>query len=127
MRNSRLEKKLGLSDIAEACGCSVQFISNIEHGRAPLPWDKVPMLAKVLKLPLGEVQAANLSIRADFKGLTAPAGGKRVAKPAVLKNLSSTLVLASQDEMLQKVLEKYQLASTGVRKELLKAADEMLE
>src|SRR6185437_1654039 len=67
IRKNRLKRQLGLSDLARTCGCSVQFISNIEHGRAPLPWDKVKGLAQFLKLPIEDVRAANLAVRSDFK------------------------------------------------------------
>src|SRR5206468_1936191 len=50
IRSNRLSRGLGLADVAKACQCSVQFVSNIEHGRAPLPWEKVPQLASVLKI-----------------------------------------------------------------------------
>src|SRR6478735_7904594 len=67
IRKHRLERSLGLLDVAKACDCSVQFISNIEHGRAPLPWEKVGQLASFLKIPMDDLQAANLAIRSDFK------------------------------------------------------------
>src|SRR5690242_7630151 len=97
IRKHRLEKRLGLLDVAKACGCSVQFISNIEHGRAPLPWDKVGLMAAFLKIPAEELQAANLAIRSDFKSfvnvarpVAAKPGkkGKRVSTPAVLSGMS---------------------------------------
>src|SRR5579872_5401960 len=67
IRSHRLARGLGLLEVAKACQCSVQFVSNIEHGRAPLPWEKVPQLAAVLKIQAEELQAANLAIRSDFK------------------------------------------------------------
>src|SRR5215210_8199584 len=91
IRKHRLEKRLGLLDVAKACQCSVQFISNIEHGRAPLPWNKVDQLASFLKIPVEELQAANLAIRSDFKSfVTNNKGkkGKRVATPAILSGMT---------------------------------------
>ena len=126
IRKHRLDHKMGLADVANACGCSLQFISNIEHGRAPLPWEKAPALAKVLKISVDEIQAANLAIRADFKVLVGPGVGKRVPKPAYLKNMVAVLAVASQDANLQEVIQKYQAASKASRKEFLKAAMGML-
>src|SRR5277367_2495063 len=84
IRSRRLAKGLGLLDVAKACQCSVQFVSNIEHGRAPLPWEKVGQLAAILKIPVEELQAANLAIRSDFKSFVTMPKGRRTAKPMVL-------------------------------------------
>jgi len=130
VRKHRLERGLGLSEVAKACGCSVQFISNIEHGRAPLPWDKAAQLANALKIPAEELQAANLAIRSDFKSFVATPKGKKVAKPMVLKNIAgvaSVISIASRDSQLQEVIQKYQAASATSRKKFLQAALEMLK
>jgi transcriptional regulator with XRE-family HTH domain len=141
IRKNRLDRGLGLSDVASACGCSVQFISNIEHGRAPLPWDKVPALARCLELDAEELQAANLTARSDFRtfvGLTAgssskkagTARGRRVPTPAVLrqaKGTASALALTARDPQLQEVLTAYQTASATTRKKFVKAALKLLE
>src|SRR3954447_7367130 len=84
IRKHRLERGLGLADVAKACQCSVQFISNIEHGRAPLPWDKVSQLASALKIPSEELQVANFTIRSDFQSIAGTSLGGKVKKPAVL-------------------------------------------
>src|SRR3954468_2638260 len=82
VRKHRLNRGLGLSDVAKACNCSVQFISNIEHGRAPLPWEKTALLAKALKIAVEELRVANLTIRSDFKGFitTSQTSGKKASK-----------------------------------------------
>src|SRR3954470_18951683 len=86
IRKHRLDKGLGLADVAKACQCSVQFISNIEHGRAPLPWDMVDRLASCLKISTDELQVANLAIRSDFKSFAGTSSlGKKVKKPDILK------------------------------------------
>lgn len=51
IRRARLKLGLGLSDVAHQVGVSVQFISNIEHGRAPIPFRSVTALSKVLGVP----------------------------------------------------------------------------
>ncbi len=139
LRKYRLEKRLGLMDVAEACGCSVQFVSNIEHGRAPLPWDKVESLANFLKISVDELQAANLAVRADFKsfvgmGKTGKMGksvkGMRVAKPAALGGLSSNAASAmaytAKDDKLREIIQLYQNASSASKKKFVKAAVELL-
>jgi len=130
IRKHRLDKGLGLADVAKACQCSVQFISNIEHGRAPLPWEKTAQLASILKVPLDDLQVANLAIRSDFKSfVTTSKGGKRVAKPLVLGNMAgaaSAVAFASKDSQLQEVIQKYQTASVASRKKFVRAALELL-
>ncbi len=128
IRKHRSELKLGLSDVAKAAECSVQFISNIEHGRAPLPWDKIASLANVLKIAPAEIQAANLAIRSDFKHF-AGTPGKKVKKPDVLKNMTgmaSIITFAAQNNDLQEVIQKYQVASGASRKKFIKAALDLL-
>src|SRR5690606_26643635 len=118
------------------CDCSVQFVSNIEHGRAPLPWEKVDQLASILKIPVAELQAANLAIRSDFKsfvGAKSVVGlgkGRKTAKPAILKALmagtASTVAFAARDNQLQEVIQRYQSATPASRKKFVRAALEML-
>lgn len=130
IRTHRLQKGLGLLDVAKACQCSVQFVSNIEHGRAPLPWDKVSQLASVLKIPVEELQVANLAIRSDFKSFVTTTKGKKTAKPSVLGKMTGTasaVAFAAKDGQLQEVIQKYQTASPTSRKKFVKAALQMLE
>jgi transcriptional regulator with XRE-family HTH domain len=135
IRSHRLAKGLGLADVAKACHCSVQFVSNIEHGRAPLPWDKVSQMASALKIPADEIQAANLAIRSDFKSFVGQVRGARgkvtgkTSKPLVLGKLAgaaSAVALAARDQQLQELIEKYQAASGESRKKFLRAASQLL-
>jgi transcriptional regulator with XRE-family HTH domain len=129
IRKHRLEKGLGLLDVAKACQCSVQFISNIEHGRAPLPWEKAAQLASVLKIAVEDLRVANLAIRSDFKSFVNASRGKKLAKPSVLENMSgvaSAVALASQDSQLQEVIQKYQFASAASKKKFVRTALELL-
>jgi len=130
IRSARLAKGLGLLDVAKACQCSVQFVSNIEHGRAPLPWEKVGQLAAVLKIPAEELQAANLAIRSDFKSfVTLTKGSKKTSKPAVLGKMTGTasaVAFAAKDDQLRSVIQKYQSASPENRKKFVRAALQML-
>jgi len=129
IRSHRLARGLGLLEVAKACGCSVQFVSNIEHGRAPLPWDKVPQLATVLKIPTEDLQAANLAIRSDFKTFVGTAKGARTAKPAVLgklKGAAGAVAFAAKDAQLQELIARYQSASPESRKKFIRAAAQML-
>ena len=133
IRKHRLEKRLGLLDVAKACVCSVQFISNIEHGRAPLPWEKVGPLSSFLKIPVEELQAANLAIRSDFKSfvklVNKPAKGKKVPTPAVLSGMTgaaSAVAFTAKDQQLREVLQAYQAANLTSRKKFVKAALKLL-
>src|SRR3954453_9387688 len=118
IRSARLAKGLGLLDVAKACGCSVQFVSNIEHGRAPLPWDKVNQLASVLKISVEELQAANLAIRSDFKSfVTVGKGNKGSSMPA--KNMAgaaSAVAVAARDSQLRDIIQRYQSATSESKK-----------
>lgn len=137
IRKFRLEKRLGLLDVAKACDCSVQFISNIEHGRAPLPWEKVPALAQFLKIPQEDLQAANFAIRSDFKSFVKVAGpkgvalkGKRVPTPTVLSGVThaaSAVAATAKDDQLRQIILRYQAAPANSRKKFVKAALKMLE
>lgn len=132
IRKHRLEKRLGLLDVAKACQCSVQFISNIEHGRAPLPWEKVGLLATFLKIPVEDLQAANLAIRSDFKSFVKIARGgkgKKVPTPAILSGVTgaaSAMAATAKDEQLREVISAYQAASMASRKKFVKAALKLL-
>jgi len=130
IRKHRLERGLGLADVAKACHCSVQFISNIEHGRAPLPWDKVGSLAKALKVAVDDLQVANFTIRSDFQSIAGTSLGKRVKKPGTLKGmagLASSVAFAVKDNELQLLIQKYQAASASSRKKFVTTALEMLD
>jgi transcriptional regulator with XRE-family HTH domain len=121
IRTQRLARGLGLADVAEACNCSVQFVSNIEHGRAPLPWEKVSQLAQVLKLKVDEVQAANLAIRSDFKSFVTQ--GKGSSKKA---GAAAAVAYAAKDSQLHDLIARYQSASPQAKKRFVRAAMDML-
>ena len=131
IRQHRLKKGLGLADVAKACECSVQFISNIEHGRAPLPWEKVGSVARVLEIPAEEVQVANLAVRSDFQSFVgAGKGGKKTSKPMGIEKISdaaSALTFAAQDAQIQEVILKYQSASQASRKKFIREAFGLLK
>ena len=135
IRNYRMQNKLGLLEVAKACKCSVQFISNIEHGRAPLPWDKAEQLARVLKIPNEELQAANLAIRADFQGFMTTNGKKRsrskVPKSATalngIKDAASLVALTAKDTALRDILQLYQTANPATRKKFVQNAKRALD
>ena len=130
MRKARLDRGLGLLDVAKACQCSVQFVSNIEHGRAPLPWEKAPAMAAVLKISVEDLQAANLSIRSDFKSFLNTAKGKKSGlAPAALGKVAGTasaVAFAARDTQLREIIQKYQLATPENRKKFVRAALQML-
>jgi transcriptional regulator with XRE-family HTH domain len=130
IRAARARAELGLVDVAKACRCSVQFISNIEHGRAPLPWDKAQDLARVLEIPFEQLQAANLAIRSDFQSFVT-SNTRRVKRASTalhgLKDTASLITLATQDRRLRELLHQYTLASASSRKRFLDGAKKMLQ
>jgi transcriptional regulator with XRE-family HTH domain len=119
IRKSRLEKGLGLAEVAKACQCSVQFISNIEHGRAPLPWEKLPLVASFLKLALEDLQGANLAVRSDFQSFVKTSKSKTAAA-------ASAFSVTAKDKELQEVIQAYQVATLANRKKFVKSAIKML-
>lgn len=48
--NRRRELGFGLAEVSSKTGLSIQFISNIEHGRAPLPARYIKKIANCLQL-----------------------------------------------------------------------------
>ncbi|MCM0605530.1 MAG: helix-turn-helix domain-containing protein [Xanthomonadaceae bacterium] len=130
IRAHRIQKNLGLGDVAKAVKCSVQFISNIEHGRAPLPWDKTEQLAKFLEINPEELHAANLAIRSDFKSFIKTTGTKKVGKSQTalsgMKDTASLMTLTAQDLSLREIIQKYQAASIASKKKFVIEAKRML-
>ena len=130
IRKKRLDKNLGLLDVAKAVKCSVQFVSNIEHGRAPLPWEKAEKLATYLEIPMDELQSANLSIRADFKSFMATSKGKKVNKAATALGTvkdAANAVISSQDIQLNDIIRLYQAAPVANKKKFYTEAKKLLE
>lgn len=119
LRSRRAALRMGLLDVAKACGCSVQFISNIEHGRAPLPWDKAEALSRCLQIPLEELHAANLSVRFEFRSFL---GEKAASKPAEPKNAASLFAMAVKDRKLRQILERYAAATPANKRKFHQAA-----
>lgn len=129
IRRARLQQKLGLADVAQACRCSVQFISNIEHGRAPLPWNKASALAQALKLSLDDVKMANLAIRSDFASCVGLSMEKRNKRKAMrsFNSITSVMSLISSDTALQEILKLYQNAPHNSKKKFVQAALQLLQ
>lgn len=135
IRKRRTELKLGLLEVASACQCSVQFISNIEHGRAPLPWDKAQAIAKVLDLSMEALQAANLSVRSEFKAFvekTTPIGLTRSPKERGqtiegLRSSASLLTALQQNPEADELLRHYLNLDATRRSLLLAHAEELLQ
>ena len=71
LTTARAKHNIALATVAEANGVTVQFISNIERSRAPLPWGMVEATAEVLGIPVKKLIAANLSARSDGKNVAA--------------------------------------------------------
>ena len=127
IRSHRLAKGLGLLDVAKACDCSVQFVSNIEHGRAPLPWEKVGPMAvalrrsqlKIFKPPIWQ-RSAPISRACCVQY----SRGRKTATPMVLSKMTGTasaVAFAAKDNGLREVIQKYQTASLESRKKFVKS------
>jgi transcriptional regulator with XRE-family HTH domain len=127
LRSHRLKLGLGLLDVAKACECSVQFISNIEHGRAPLPWSKIPQAAKFLKISVADLQAASLAIRSDFRGFMVSGRGKLSPLGKVkASGVAAAIMFAAKDVLLRELITKYQGAMPASRKRVIQSATELL-
>ena len=129
IRTARVARGLGLADVAKACDCSVQFISNIEHGRAPLPWEKVGLLASILKVSIEEVRAANLSIRSDFKSFVGTPSNKKTRAflpTARVTGTASAVAFAAKDNDLRELIIRYQTATPELRKRFVRTAMQIL-
>ena len=118
IRKNRLSKKLGLADVAKFCNCSIQFISNIEHGRAPLPWNKTTKIAEILGVSVSEIQSANLTIRSDFNKFIKMNGKKQ--------NNAKIAALTVLDPALIKLIARYKKASEAKKTSFVKNALNML-
>jgi transcriptional regulator with XRE-family HTH domain len=129
IRTHRISKGLGLQDVAEACRCSVQFVSNIEHGRAPLPWQKVELLADALGVKVEEVRAANLAVRSDFVSFMSNSRGggpTTKASSAMAKTLAQSMDRTLRDAQLRDIITRYQTAPLKARKKFVQAAKALL-
>ena len=115
IRRKRIAARMGLSEVAKACHCSVQFISNIEHGRAPLPWEKAEKICQTLNISMHDLQAANLAIRSDFQKFAA--GGK------LQKKYKS---IFPSDPEFQNLVQRYLSAPADRRKQFINQAKEWI-
>jgi len=109
----------------------VQFVSNIEHGRAPLPWEKVDQLAEVLKVAVADLQAANMAIRSDFRSFVGASGHRKAgSRKDASKNAApgsvTALAAAVKDPVLQEIIQKYRTAGQESRKKFARAALQLL-
>lgn len=68
--SARAVKGLGLATVAAKLGVTVQFISNIEHGRAPLPAKYVGKISKVLGVSATSVARLALTQTKAYRDLS---------------------------------------------------------
>ena len=66
---ARKSKGLTLKEVAGVLGVGIQFISNIEHGRAPLPAKYVLAISSILGLDRSTVASLSLQKTRIFKDL----------------------------------------------------------
>lgn len=66
----RKNNKVGLELVASTLGVTVQFISNIERGRAPLPFKYVPVLSELTGISQRRLTVAILAARKNGAFIT---------------------------------------------------------
>lgn len=64
LKTIRATQKLALKDLSEKLSVSVPFISNIEQGKAPLPWDKIKPLSIISGIPVQYI--ADTTLKSTF-------------------------------------------------------------
>ena len=69
IRTGRVRNGLGLQDLSKKLGVSLQFVSNIEQGRAPLPLRYATKVAKAIGEPSFKVVQAALSSSKGYQDL----------------------------------------------------------
>lgn len=56
LNRSRLEAGIRLADVADALGCSVSYVSDVERGRrGPFRFSQLRVLAEAFGMPLADV------------------------------------------------------------------------
>lgn len=60
IRERRVNKRLSLKSLADVAGVTIAYMSNVELGRSPLSWDKIPEIAQALEISVGELAHLNL-------------------------------------------------------------------
>lgn len=69
--NERVKLGYSQAKLGSLLGISLQFVSNIERGRAPLPWHLLHTVANTLSLDVNELIDANFSSTSTFKKMGA--------------------------------------------------------
>jgi hypothetical protein len=88
-------------------------------------------MASALKLPVEEIQAANLAVRSDFQNFVSVGPLAKGSKASVKKagkaaGTASAVALAARDTALREVLQRYQTATPELRKKFVRAAMQLL-
>jgi transcriptional regulator with XRE-family HTH domain len=60
LAEQRLNKGLGMKDISDVLGVTVQYISNVENGHCRLDWKYVQELSELLQVDVFTIAKANL-------------------------------------------------------------------
>lgn len=68
LRKMRLQKGVTLQQLAKVLGCSVPYLSDVEHGnRSPLTDERVKQVAKLFGLDVEDLQIKAAISRGKFK------------------------------------------------------------
>lgn len=55
LKKKRLKKKMTQKEIADPLRYTAQYVHNWEHGKASVPIDAIPIIAKVLDISIDEI------------------------------------------------------------------------
>lgn len=67
LASARVNAGLGLADVADAIGVSVAFVSNVEFGRAPMPYKYLDIIASLLNVNLDKLYELRLFASKSYK------------------------------------------------------------
>ncbi len=87
IRRARIDQVMSLYQVADYVGVTVGFISNVEQGKAPLPWDYVKPIAELLSIPMKALADANLKASSVYKSYALVTKPEVNSAFDVLKNL----------------------------------------
>lgn len=67
IQSGRIRRGLTLKKLAKLCKFTLGHLSNVEHGRTPLAWDCIPILASELGFDTIVLAKANLQATHAYK------------------------------------------------------------
>ena len=85
IRNRRLELGISAADVARYLDVSPAFISDVEHGRRKLTWDRTPSVERLLKMTPGtlDILYGRLPLALNLAIFNAPENAQPLARALV--------------------------------------------